>query len=207
MTPVRVGATICGLAVLCALLFGTRFPWHDGFAWFFVALISLAGAAWGASVVRTVQKFRQAPRALLAPVALLVALSGIPSTIYYRQSVDARDFLAHADSVRAEVVQTFLRSGTRLVASFTVHGQSYRVMSPSGVDSLASFAVGDSIWLYYPPAFPDSAHFGHPSADGEAMTSRLLWLWIAGGPLLCGYGQTVAHFLRPSTYAVPRSTA
>jgi len=207
MTPARIGATISGTIALLLILVTTRFPWFDAVAWFLALLASGLAAVYGAAVVRTIQQIRRQPRSLFVPVLILIGLSGFPLYSHYRQAREARQFLATADSARGVVTRTIVRGGIHLVAQFKAGTRLVQVWSPGGVDSLTKFVVGDSIWLYFPPAMPDSAHFGHPSADSAGTRNRLLLLWLGGGPLLCGYGGSIVYFARPSTYSVPRGTA
>ncbi len=207
MTPVRIGATVSGSAALAFILLRTRFPWAEPGAWVLAFTVSLIVAFYGASVVKSVLLVRAGRSVLRGPVLLLALLSALPAYSHVRQARDARRFMATADSAKAEVIRTFLRGGPRVVVSFHVGPTAIQVMSPGRVDSLSSFRVGDSLWVFFPPASPDSAHLGHPSADAANTRDRLLWLWLGGGPLLVAYGSRTVYFLRPSTYSVPRSTA
>ena len=170
-------------------------------------LIASLGALYGASLPRLVLNLRHSRTLPLGPTIILTLLSVLVLYSHFDQAASARVFLATADSAKGVVTQTFRRDGPRLVATYEVASQAYRVISPPGVDSLARFAAGDSIWLYFPPEAPDSAHFGHPSADASRTRRQLLWIWLGAGPILWAYGSNIFYYLRPSTYAVPTSTA
>jgi hypothetical protein len=176
------------------LLWGTHPPWGEASVWFILLVLAGLGATYSLALILSAERIRARSRAVRVTLVILGFLSALVLVSHLRDAKRASDFLARADSAYG-VITNVGRPSSRLRATFHFRDSTYVVLSDP-VDSLAGFTIGDSVWLYFPPSAPDSAHFGHPSADGARTRNLLLWVWLVAGPIVCGYGPPIWRVIR-----------
>jgi hypothetical protein len=185
MTPRRIGALLGGVAPPVYILTTPKVPWLEPGLWFFLLFLAGIGAIYGAALAHSLWlAFTRVPP-IRPVVTVLVALSLVTFTLHGHRHLRAQRFLARADSTLGEVSQFPRGGGIRVTYRVDDHGFSTAMRRP---DSLAHAQLRDSLWVYYSPTFPDSAHIGHPQADWGITRTALGWIWLGLGPLLYSAG-------------------
>jgi hypothetical protein len=162
-------------------------PPPDGFVWFLLACVALAGGCFGGGAVLAWQQLRTAPARLVPAAGVLCALSLLVVVPHAVDAGRAAGFLAQADSVRGVVRPQYARGGELLVVDYRSDSTSRRVVDRQRA-ATAEASVGDSVWVYYDPEAPSSATIGRPGPEWRGVARQLGVLWIVGGVLVMGYG-------------------
>lgn len=173
----------------------------DPFVWLVYAVVAMAGAFSGISVVRAWRHLRESPRWLWGTLAGLLLLSVPRGSSFVRESREMQRFLATADSTRGVVAYKYVRAGVRLVVEYQAGGRSYRVMKTGanpyvGTPAFSEWRRGDSIPVYYQPTAPDTVLVGRRTPDRRALLESLAKVWSVWGVLLTAYLPLIARGLR-----------
>jgi len=209
MSAVRRGA-IVGAALALGYLAWVEIPVPlsaileavlDPVIYLVLAIIGLAGAFVGVSVVLAWRHARESPRWLAATFVGLLLMSVLVVQPFVRETRSTRQFLATADSTKGVVTHKYVRGGIHLVVDYVVAGQPHQTRKVGanphwGTPAFAEWQRGDSIWVYYQPAVPDVTLVGHPGPEWRALIEALVKVWTIWGVLLTAYLPLIVHRLR-----------
>ena len=212
MTSLGRAALAGAVIALGAFLFKYGFPLEDAldpFVWIFLGGVAGCGAILGVAGELAWRNVRESRTWLLWTALCLLALSALIVRPFIQERREQIAFLATADSARGAVESKFVRGGPRLRVTYTIAGQTHRLVTPGGDPRYDQWDRGDSVWVYFQSIAPDSARVGRLSANAAPTIESLQWVWGVGGLLVLGFLPPVARSLKRARdgAAAPVATA
>ena len=181
----------------------------DPIFWTVYGFIALSGAFACVSAVLACEEAWNHPAWLYATLAGVVLVT-LPFILpFVRETREARQFAAVADTTMGVVHNKFARGpGIYLTVNYEVSGRQHQLTIVGdnpfvGTPAFSTLRIGESVRVFYQPTNPDNAMVGRPGPEIRLLVELLLKVCGVVAVLITAYLPPVVRFVRPPVVAAP----